>query len=63
MKALRKASTLDDVYQAFRGEPLGMAEMAVFYQATESIQKCVPHAEAQRTQCLTINDLVAIVFQ
>ena len=35
MKALTKATTLDDIYQAFRGEPLGMADMAVFYQATK----------------------------
>ncbi|WP_282775283.1 hypothetical protein [Phaeodactylibacter xiamenensis] len=35
MKALRKASTLDDVYQAFRGEPLRISEMEEFYQKTK----------------------------
>ena len=34
MKALTRATTLDDVYQAFRGEPLSMADMSVFYQPT-----------------------------
>ena len=35
MKALKKATTLDDVYQAFRGEPLQISEMEEFYQKTK----------------------------